>query len=63
LRGNNLRQRVIFVEFDWRNISVKFASSWVLRSFFAGNLLANTASFRLKMLAASPKAFVTQAVF
>jgi hypothetical protein len=63
LRGNDLRQRVIFVEFDWRNISVKFASSWVSRSFFAGNPLANIASSHLKMLAASPKAFIIQAVF
>jgi hypothetical protein len=47
------------MEFDWRNISVKFALSWVSRSFFAGNPLANIANFRLKMLAALPKAFVT----
>jgi hypothetical protein len=51
------------VKFDWRNISVKFASSWLSRSFFADNLLANTASSRLKMLIASPKTFVIQVVF
>jgi hypothetical protein len=44
-------------------IFVKFASSWVSRSFFADNPLANTANLRLKMLAALPKAFVIQAVF
>jgi hypothetical protein len=51
------------MEFDWRSIFVKFALLWVLRSFFANNPLANIASFCLKMLAASPKAFVTQAMF
>jgi hypothetical protein len=34
-----------------------------LRSFFADNSLAKTASFLLEILALFPKAFVTQAVF
>jgi hypothetical protein len=59
LRDSNRRQYIIFWLFAWRNTSAKPALLWALRSFFANNPLAKTASFLLEILALFLKTFVT----